>query len=60
MFHDDEITVYAAAAKERLCSDGRHLIVVMNRHVERVYDLVSGLEVCHGVMDTRGFADEAG
>lgn len=41
VYWDEEITVYRAAGKERLCSDGRHLIVAMNRHVEGVYDLVS-------------------
>jgi hypothetical protein len=43
VYHDDEITVYPAVGKERLCSDGRHLVVVLNRHIESVYDLVRPL-----------------
>lgn len=43
VYHDRELTVYLASGKERLCPDGRHLVMVMNRHVERVYDLVRGL-----------------
>lgn len=42
IFRDREITVYPAMGKERLCSDGRHLIIVLNQHVESVYHLV-----CH-------------
>jgi hypothetical protein len=40
VFADDEITVYRAKQGERLCAEGKHLIVVLNRHVESVYDLV--------------------
>ncbi|WWC70281.1 uncharacterized protein I206_104231 [Kwoniella pini CBS 10737] len=35
---DSYITVYKAEGKEKLCSDGRHLIVVVNKHLESVYD----------------------
>lgn len=42
MYNDEEITIYRARGKERLTAEGKHLIVVMNRHVESVYDLVSG------------------
>ena len=42
VYWDDEITVYKAAGKERLCAEGRHLVVALNQHVEGVYDLVSG------------------
>jgi hypothetical protein len=41
LFVDKDITVYAAAGKERMCSDGKHLIAVINQHAERIYDLVS-------------------
>jgi hypothetical protein len=41
VYRDQDITVFPAIGKERLCSDGRHLIVVMNQHVESVYQLVS-------------------
>jgi hypothetical protein len=41
VYRDQDITVFPAIGKERLCSDGRHLIVVMNQHVESVYELVS-------------------
>jgi len=41
LYQDAEITVYPARGKERLCSGGRHLIVVLNRHLESVYDFVS-------------------
>lgn len=43
IYRDGEITVFPAIGKERLCSDGRHLIIVMNQHVESVYNLVSHL-----------------
>ncbi|WRT66285.1 uncharacterized protein IL334_003238 [Kwoniella shivajii] len=36
---DSEVTVYKAQGKESLCSDGKHLIVVLNKHLENVYDL---------------------
>ena len=39
--HDEEITVYLATGKESLCDGGRHLIVVVNYHLESVYDFVS-------------------
>jgi len=42
IYRDQDITVFPAIGKERLCSEGRHLIVVMNQHVESVYNLV-----CH-------------
>jgi hypothetical protein len=41
VYRDREITVYPAVGKERLCSDGRHLIIVINQHVESVNHLVS-------------------
>jgi hypothetical protein len=40
VYRDQDITVFPAIGKERLCSDGRHLIIVMNQHVESVYNLV--------------------
>lgn len=40
VFHDEDITIYKASGKERLCADGKHLIAVINRHFEGVYDLV--------------------
>jgi hypothetical protein len=40
VYRDQDITVYPAVGKERLCSDGRHLIIVLNQHVESVYHLV--------------------
>lgn len=43
VYRDQDITVFPAIGKERLCSDGRHLIIVMNQHVESVYNLVSRL-----------------
>ena len=41
LYHDKDITIYPARGKERLCTGGRHLMVVVNRHLESVYDLVS-------------------
>jgi hypothetical protein len=41
IYSDEDITVYPAKGKESLCPDGKHLIVVLNRHLESVYDLVS-------------------
>ena len=43
VFFDEDITVYKASGKERLCAEGKHLVVVINRHVERIYDLVSAM-----------------
>ena len=40
LYFDDDITVYAAKGKERLCAEGSHLIMVVNRHIGQVYDLV--------------------
>ncbi|KLT42784.1 hypothetical protein CC85DRAFT_73620 [Cutaneotrichosporon oleaginosum] len=40
IYRDDDITVYPAEGKEALCADGRHLIIVLNRHLLSVYDLV--------------------
>ncbi|OCF40344.1 hypothetical protein I317_05846 [Kwoniella heveanensis CBS 569] len=39
VFQDGNITIYRAEGKERLCSGGKHLIVVINRHLESVYGL---------------------
>lgn len=41
IFQDADITVYPAEGKEALCSDGKHLIIVINQHAESVYELVS-------------------
>lgn len=43
VYRDQDITVFPAIGKERLCSDGRHLIIVMNQHLESVYNLVCRL-----------------
>ncbi|GMK56705.1 hypothetical protein CspeluHIS016_0305450 [Cutaneotrichosporon spelunceum] len=39
IYRDADITVYPAEGKEALAADGRHLIVVFNRHLTSVYDL---------------------
>lgn len=60
VYRDHEITVYPATGKERLCPEGRHLIVVLNRHVESVYDLVSLSETDRpalGLTDRQGPSD---
>lgn len=44
VYRDQDITVYPAVGKERLCSDGRHLIIVVNQHVESVYHLVRRID----------------
>lgn len=46
MYHDKDITVYKAEGKERLCQDGRHIIIVVNEHLQSVYEFVS-LFSCH-------------
>ncbi|WWC94100.1 hypothetical protein V866_000938 [Kwoniella sp. B9012] len=38
VYQDSQVTVYKAEGKERLCSDGKHLVVVLNKHVENVYE----------------------
>lgn len=53
VYWDEEVTVYRATGKERLCSDGKHLIVAMNRHVEGVYELVSSQGVQRAPMSSR-------
>jgi len=40
LYQDQEITIYPATGKERLYDGGRHLIVVVNRHLESIYDFV--------------------
>lgn len=40
VYHDADITIYPAVGKERLCEGGKHLVVVVNRHLESVYDFV--------------------
>ncbi|KAK1924162.1 hypothetical protein DB88DRAFT_489305 [Papiliotrema laurentii] len=53
LYWDDEITVLRASGKERLCGDGRHLIVVLNRHVQSVYDLSpADIPLLSHVLDT--------
>lgn len=41
VYHDKDITVYKAEGNERLCQDGRHIIVVVNEHLQSVYEFVS-------------------
>lgn len=43
VYFDEEITIYKALGKERLCAEGRHLVVVLNRHLESIYELVCPL-----------------
>ncbi|WVF71540.1 hypothetical protein IAT40_006348 [Kwoniella sp. CBS 6097] len=38
VFQDEDLTIYRAEGKERLCSGENHLIVVINKHLESVYD----------------------
>ena len=45
LYHDESITVFPARGKETLCKDGRHLIIVVNRHLESIYELVSGFRL---------------
>ncbi|WWD17357.1 hypothetical protein CI109_101798 [Kwoniella shandongensis] len=39
VYQDRDVTAFRAEGKERLCSNGKHLIIAINRHVENVYDL---------------------
>lgn len=41
LYHDPDITVYPAAGAERLRSEGKHLVIVVNTHAESVYEFVS-------------------
>ncbi|KAK4685545.1 hypothetical protein P7C73_g4603, partial [Tremellales sp. Uapishka_1] len=53
VYSDSDITVYKALAKERLCSNGKHLIVVLNRHLESVYDFgPADITLLSHVLDT--------
>ncbi|WVQ82292.1 hypothetical protein IAT38_004420 [Cryptococcus sp. DSM 104549] len=53
VYQDREITVLRAEGKERLCADGRHLIVVLNEHMESVYDLsASDIPILSHILDT--------
>ncbi|KAL1413635.1 hypothetical protein Q8F55_001413 [Vanrija albida] len=38
VYRDDDITVFPADNADALCAGGRHLIIVLNRHVTSVYD----------------------
>ncbi|KAI9639445.1 uncharacterized protein MKK02DRAFT_39742 [Dioszegia hungarica] len=38
LYHDPDITVYPAAGAERLRSEGKHLVIVVNTHAESVYE----------------------
>lgn len=40
VYHDKDITVYKAEGKERLCQGGRHIIIVVNEHLQSVYEFV--------------------
>lgn len=50
IYRDDDVTIYPAEGKEALCRDGRHLIIVLNRHLSSVYDLVSCDVPCQAVL----------
>ncbi|ORY34079.1 hypothetical protein BCR39DRAFT_518376 [Naematelia encephala] len=39
LYKDEDITVVRATGKERLVDGGRHLLVIINKHLESVYDL---------------------
>lgn len=41
LYGDEDITVYAAEGKEALRQDGGQLIIVVNRHMESVNEMVS-------------------
>lgn len=41
IYGDEDITVYAAEGREALRQDGGHLIIVVNRHMESVNEMVS-------------------
>lgn len=55
LYRDEDITVYPADEKQALCASGRHLIVVLNKHVTKVYDFVSR---CRQLMLTRQGASD--
>lgn len=48
LYHDEDITAFAAQGNECLVPEGKHVIVVINQHAESVYQLVSplSLSVC--------------
>ncbi|WVR06982.1 hypothetical protein IAU60_004019 [Kwoniella sp. DSM 27419] len=53
VFQDSELTIYKAEGKEKLCSGGKHLIVVINKHVESVYELgPSDVPLLSHILDT--------
>lgn len=43
IYRDDDITVYPADDADALCAGGRHLTIVLNRHLTSVYDFVSAI-----------------
>ncbi|TXT15571.1 hypothetical protein VHUM_00074 [Vanrija humicola] len=47
IYRDDDITVFPADEADALCAGGRHLTIVLNRHLTSVYEFVSvGLRSC--------------
>ena len=40
IYRDDYLTAYPAEGKEALCSNGRHIVIVLNDHLASVYELV--------------------
>ncbi|KAL0250523.1 hypothetical protein I308_102701 [Cryptococcus tetragattii IND107] len=53
VYHDKDITVYKAEGNERLCQDGRHIIVVVNEHLQSVYEFgASDIPLLSHVLDT--------
>ncbi|OWZ81273.1 hypothetical protein C365_00245 [Cryptococcus neoformans Bt85] len=53
VYHDKDITVYKAEGKERLCQDGRHIIIVVNEHLQSVYEFgASDIPLLSHILDT--------
>ncbi|EAL23576.1 hypothetical protein CNBA2230 [Cryptococcus deneoformans B-3501A] len=53
VYHDKDITVYKAEGKERLCQGGRHIIIVVNEHLQSVYEFgASDIPLLSHILDT--------
>ncbi|WVQ72553.1 hypothetical protein IAR50_002110 [Cryptococcus sp. DSM 104548] len=53
VYGDKDITIYKAEGKERLCQDGRHLIIVVNEHLQSVYEFgASDIPLLSHIIDT--------
>nr|ODN88297.1 hypothetical protein L203_02906 [Cryptococcus depauperatus CBS 7841] len=53
IYHDKDITVYRAENNERLCDGNKHIIIVVNEHLQSVYEFgASDIPLLSHILDT--------